>query len=367
MTETTNPPLTGSGAERPPEAAALGLDLSGNPLPRYERAPHNPLGHSPLRRPGSIRRTMTVDVDWPDADPLSARFQGRARDIMTPADGGAPIVLATDAIEGHFADRRAIGDVASIPPRAEVAGLAGERAGSNLRAAIDRVLHVEKLNGAPLYLLLDDLAGASLVCMWGWARWNPDYMQQQREQASAAGEGFDIASMEGVCIGFRPGSSALLHKPGEGAPNSAHVLPLPNPEDAEGWHDFPVIGNVANFRRARLIDIWREEELIRIEAVFQDSASLPDTDVREAIHEYRLSATADVATGALLTLVATPGTLPHAECPAAMANMGVVLGTPMATLRETVLDRLKRTAGCTHLNDMIRSLAEAPVLAKHLG
>jgi hypothetical protein len=31
-----------------------------------------------------------------------------------------------------------------------------------------------------------------------------------------------------------------------------------------------------------------------------------------------------------------------------------------------VLERLKLTGGCTHLNDMLRSLAEAPVLARAL-
>ncbi len=366
------PPMRGNRWEtsamtdmtRPPEPAALGLDLSGHPLPIYERAPSAPIGHSPLRRPGSIRRTMSVEVDWPTDDAVHGRFQGRARDVYTPVGGGDPVLVAEDAIIGHFADRRTIADVQSIPPRADVASLSGERAGSNLRTAIDRVLHVERVSGAPLYLLLDDLAGASLVCMWGWARWHPNYLE---EQMSAGGEQFSIASMEGVCIGFRAGSSALLHKRGEGAPNSTQVLPLPNPADPAGWHDFAVGGNMANFRRSRLIDIWQEEDgLIRVESIFQDSSSLPDTDVREAIHEYRLSATADGATGTLLSLDATPGTLPHAECPAAMVNMAVVLGTPMNALRGTVLDRLKRTAGCTHLNDMIRSLAEAPVLVQKL-
>ncbi|HEX7856270.1 MAG TPA: DUF2889 domain-containing protein [Sphingobium sp.] len=346
-----------------PEPAALGLDLWGNKLPVYERAPSNPLGHSPARRPGSIRRTMSVDVDWPDENPLAARFQGRARDIYTPADGGDAVLIAKDEIVGRFADRRTIGEIASIPPRADVASLAGERAGSNLRSAIDRALHREKLEGAPLYLLLDDLAGASLVCMWGWARWHPNYMQEQIRQGGAQ---FSIGSMEGVCIGFRPGSHALDHRPGEAVTNSSHVLPLPNPEDPQGWHDFAVTTGGAGFRRARLIDIWRESDVIRVESIFQDSASLPGTTMREAIHEYRLSGTADAATGQLLTLDATAGSLPHAECPAAMVNMNVIVGTPMGELRETVLDRLKRTAGCTHLNDMIRSLAEVPVLAGRL-
>jgi len=35
-------------------------------------------------------------------------------------------------------------------------------------------------------------------------------------------------------------------------------------------------------------------------------------------------------------------------------------------MRDTVLERLKGVNGCTHLNDALRSLADAPVLARLL-
>jgi hypothetical protein len=346
------------------EPAARGLDLNGNPLPIYEKAPNAPLGHVPPRRPGSIRRTMSIDVDWPTNVVSPSRFRGRARDILTPLDGSAPIVLAEDAITGGL-EQRAIAFVEGERETAALAQLAGERAGSNLRAALDRLLHAEKVGGSPLYLLLDDLAGASLVCMWGWSRWNREYLDAMRKDNAA----FHISQMEGVCIGFRPGSTALTVdiREGSGAPNSAKVPSLVNPEDPAGWHELPSGEDGPHFRRARLVDIWREGDVIHVWALFQDSSSSPeDRTMREAIHEYRISATADAQTGALLTLEATPGTLPHAECPAAMANIGLLLDTPMDELRDVVLEKLKRTAGCTHLNDMIRSLAEVPILAEKL-
>lgn len=347
------------------EPAALGLDLYGNPLPVYEAAPKAPRGHVPPRRPNSIRRTMSIDVEWPDGPMAPSSFWGRARDILTPVGGGDPIVLADDTITGHFQERTIL-DVESIPPRAVLASLAGERAGARLRTALDRVLHAEKRSGAPLYLLLDDLAGASLVCRWGWAAWYPEHIRQMREPDG----GFQISDMEGVCIGFRPGSSALvpLHERVEGLkPNSCKVVPLVNPADPAGWHELPAdTHDKPHFRRARLIDIWREGGLLHVESIFQDSSSMPGSELREAIHEYSLRATADIATGTLLTLDATPGTLPHAECPAATVNISTLLNTPMVELRDTVLERLRKTAGCTHLNDMVRSLAEAPVLAGKL-
>ena len=44
----------------------------------------------------------------------------------------------------------------------------------------------------------------------------------------------------------------------------------------------------------------------------------------------------------------------------------VLLDTPLPELRDKVLAELKGTAGCTHLNDALRALAEVPVLVQHL-
>jgi hypothetical protein len=42
------------------------------------------------------------------------------------------------------------------------------------------------------------------------------------------------------------------------------------------------------------------------------------------------------------------------------------VGTPLADLRHEVLDKLRRVDGCTHLNDVLRALAEVPVLVGYL-
>jgi len=345
------------------EPAARGLDLSGNPLPRYAEAPRNVFGHAPPRRPGSVRRTMSIEVTWPDNVYAPSTFVGRARDVFTPLTGGDPVELAQDAISGQF-DQRVIKHVEGARETAALASLAGERAGSNLRSAVDRAMHAEKAGGSTLYLLLDDLAGASLVCAWGWARWHPDFINAiRRENAS-----FHIAQMEGVCIGFRPGSAALdvnVNDVGK-RPNCTDVVSLVNPADPAGWHALTDVTDAPQFRRARLIDVWREGDVLHAWSIFQDSSNKPDSALREAIHEYRLEATADARTGELLSLKATPGTLPHSECPAAMANIGLLVGSQMTDLRDVVLEKLKRTAGCTHLNDTVRSLAEVPVLAAKL-
>ncbi|WP_311269586.1 DUF2889 domain-containing protein [Sphingobium sp. WCS2017Hpa-17] len=302
---------------------------------------------------------MSIDVDWPLHAPENGRFEGRARDLATPADGSLPRIIASDSIQGNFGSHRTIADIRSGPTGLDVAALAGQKAGSSLRAAIDG-LFGDASHEAPLYLLLDDLAGASLVSKWCWARYHaiPD--------PHAGIPADDFGGMAGVCIGFRPGSSAFVRAIGDGKPKLACVLPLIDPVDPVGWHDFPEHGTNIHFRRARLIDVWMEGDQICVQSLFQDSANLPGTALREALHEYRLEATADRQSGRLMSLEATAGTLPHPECQSATANIEVLLGTPMQHLRSAVLEWLKRTAGCTHLNDMIRALGEVPLLAENL-
>ncbi|WP_040829427.1 DUF2889 domain-containing protein, partial [Nocardia jiangxiensis] len=90
------------------------------------------------------------------------------------------------------------------------------------------------------------------------------------------------------------------------------------------------------------------------------------TGGRVAVHEYRLTATADPDTGELLTIDADPRVLPYDECPLASRNVGKALGTPLSELRTVVLDKFSGTEGCTHLNDAMRALAEVPVLVRAL-
>jgi hypothetical protein len=122
--------------------------------------------------------------------------------------------------------------------------------------------------------------------------------------------------------------------------------------------------NTVGMRRARRIDV-RLDKVIFIEAAFQDSAAKPD-GTRAALHEYQLSATADPSSLRLLSIDATPQVLPFGECPGAVTNISRLLDSELSQLRQTVLDQLPGTLGCTHLNDALRALAEVPTLVSHL-
>lgn len=294
------------------------------------------------------------------------RLQGHARDVLTSAEGGAPIICAEDRMTATASLLREIIEIGTEPARPAVAGLAGKRAGGHLRGAIDALLPEERARGTPLYLLLDDLAGTSLVAPWAWSLWHDDWLARlyeigrtQKSGPSAAGR---TVVMEGVCIGFAPGSSALrAGSYAQPEQNSVAVPPLVHPDDPAGWHALPVQTG-AGMRRARRIDVWLEKGHIHIDAGFQDSATTP-AGGRAGIHEYALKAVADPGTGTLLSVTADPRVLPHVECPAAIGNIGRLVGTRLTELRRTVLDELRGTAGCTHLNDALRALAEVPQLS----
>jgi hypothetical protein len=127
-----------------------------------------------------------------------------------------------------------------------------------------------------------------------------------------------------------------------------------------GWHDILEI-SALSMRRARRIDVWVDGAEARVDAMFQDSSTRPGGS-RVAVHEYTLSARADLAAMTLTALDPTARVLPYAECPLAVLNVGTLIGTPLADLRSVVLDRLQGVAGCTHLNDALRALADVPVL-----
>jgi hypothetical protein len=164
---------------------------------------------------------------------------------------------------------------------------------------------------------------------------------------------------ENICAGLRTGSSGLSM-----AADGIDAGQLRDPADLGGWHEFPAAPG-AGMRRARRIDVSCDT-LIRIDAHFQDSATTPD-GARAALHEYRIRATADPVSLELLSVEAEPRVLPFAECPAAAANVRRLVGKSLSQLRETVLNELRGIAGCTHLNDALRALADVPLLVRHVA
>jgi Protein of unknown function (DUF2889) len=325
----------------------------------------NPIGPAPLRRPGSIRRTSTIDTSWPEGHGRPMLMQGTARDIWTPADGSAPIVLAVDSYRIMASAAREILSIAVSPDRPQAQQLIGVRGGGQSRAALAEIMAEERINGSPLYLILDDFAGASLVSGWVWSRWVNDWAEQMANPEARTKMG-QKGSMEGVCTGFSPGSSAFLSESPSGiSDQSSTVVPsLVHPDDPDGWHSVATQEGVG-MRRARRIDVWYEGDDLAIDVGFQDSGTQPDSTDRIAIHEYHVQA--KTRDGVLAELKVDPRILPYQECPGAVAHAQRVLGTPLTDMRAQVLSTLPGILGCTHLNDVLRSMAEIPAVAAHLN
>jgi hypothetical protein len=273
------------------------------------------------------------------------------------------MVCAEDSFDAELKPDRTIVAIEANPPRAKLAQLIGTRGGGRLRGALEHFVPEERRHATPLYLILDDISGASLVAQWAWSQWQKDWLESPgamtRPQLKQR-----IQEMEGICTGFAPGSSSLdPNRVVELSAEAAGAPDLRRPDDPDGWHEF-TLQNTVGMRRARRIDV-RLDQLIHIEAAFQDSAARPD-GTRAALHEYQLSATADPGSLRLVSIDATPRVLPFGECPGAVKNIARLVGAELAHLRQTVLDQLPGTLGCTHLNDALRALAEVPALVSHL-
>jgi hypothetical protein len=327
-------------------------------------APRQTAGIAPLRAPGSVRRTSTIDVSWPDGAWGDRLFDARARDVFTPQDGCAPQLRAEDSFVAVLDGERTIRSIHITPPRPAETRLVGLRGGGHLRRALDEIMPEERSNGTPLYLILDDISGASLVSSWAWSQWTDDWLHSADGTFDEENFARQMAARIDICTGLAMGGVAQRlganRRPSTGAPTPD----LRNPLDPEGWHEYPTQHGVG-MRRARRIDVARGDAGITIEAMFQDSATLAGGG-RGALHEYTLSAVVDPEMLRIASIDAQPRVLPFPECPGATQSLPRLIGEPLSELRTLVVERLRGIAGCTHLNDALRALAEVPPLAAML-
>jgi hypothetical protein len=311
---------------------------------------------APPRRPGSVRRTVTLDFTWPDGLGGNAVLDGRARDLRTAADGTAtPLAEASLSLVSD--PGRVVREISSVPGLPGLPALAGESAMSGFRKRLAAVTAATPAVAAtPLYQLLDDVPGATLVSGAAWQRWYDmeEYLQLKSDVKARI--------MRDVCTGYQHGSSAL--NPDGTLRWQQGRLPAVDIDatgDGLAWHAHARPAGVT-MRRARRIDVWLDGPVIEVDAFFQDSSTLPEGG-RQSIHEYTLTARADLEAGTVRAVTPVPRVLPYHECPLAVANVGALNGLPLAELRGAVLERLRGPLGCTHLNDMLRALAAVPALA----
>lgn len=280
---------------------------------------------------------------------------------------GAQDVATSDTGEGELLDHARLNVrldrmmmVRRIEVDPQVAGLdalVGLPSGRGFRAAARAA--VGSGMGRPLGLLLDDVPVAALIS--GYAQ-----LRSGELSAGAAGSRPTVLAMRDLCSGWRDGGTMMTNiDDGRGVPvpdlAAAPALDLPDDPLAGDPPDALPSGSL---RRRRRIDILpaRPDGTTPIEATFRDTFAGPD-GAEGTLHEYLLNATVDEA-GRLATITAEPRVLPWPECPAAAAGSERLIGRPMSTLGAAVPTGVD---SCTHLNDLIRSLADVGGLIDRRG
>lgn len=316
-------------------------------------------GPPPQRKPGSLRRTSSMQTFWPEGETAPWMIAGRARDIYTPIGSGQAQVLDTADIDARMSTERRIVALGGSNHRETLAGFVGLSPGGQLRKAMAAQIPEEAEQNSLLHRLLDDMAGATFMSMSGWYDW---------QEAGHVKVGFQ-QPVVGVCISFSPGSEALTP---EGFNNEAiadHPFSPPpfSGVDPIEWHEFAATPG-PNAWRLRRTDMHRSDGQLVVDAWFQDSSVLPGrTDMRRIFHEYSIRATFDDDSMLRLRSVdVTPRVLPFRTCLAAPDTARALVGRSALEFRGLVVELLAGTSGCTHLNDMLRSLQDVAAIAARL-
>ena len=327
--------------------------------------PHDPQLTSAPRLPNSIRRTSSIDTSWPDGFEGNAQVDARARDLLTSHDNADRVVGAQRlslTVGGPF---KPISAVESSPLEEGLDALVGATIGPGFRRKVSESLPEHRDANSLLFLLLDDLPGASLVS--GYAM----------QRAGAYGGEPDpskplpvTSKMDDLCAGWaREGTMMVTIREKGSIPVPVGPLaPTIEPKDDPlSWHEMTDLP-ARSMRRRRCLDLIQDpndDDVVELVAHFRDSYCDED-QIEHVVHEYSLAGSLNSKTGQVSSMSARAHVLPWMECPGALASAGRVEGMEFAELRDSVRRDFVGASTCTHLNDTLRSLADSELLLREL-
>lgn len=338
--------------------------------------PRHPVVGTPPRRPGSVRRTTSIEQGWPDLvalttgthDGTAIAVRAVGRDLLTRPDGTG-VVLDETRLTLEVDAAATVTAVATEPPLPPLAGLVGTPSRSGFRARAAALIPEVWQRYDVLRQLLEDVPLAALIASYGMTREHPEW----NIPPDAAERLTDL------CAGWAAGATML------GALETTGIFPIPvgppAPEltdpapgtragagvDTMAWHEMGPLAR-RTVRRTRRLDVApgpNPGDPIELDVHFRDVHADADATV-DVLHEYTLQATLHPTTLVVLTAQAEARTLPWPECPAALASVDRVVGWPVGELPDRVAAELTGTSTCSHLNDLLRSVAGAVPLAAAL-
>lgn len=322
--------------------------------------PHDPVTETPRRIGPSVRRTSSIDTRRPDGLSGIRIVDARARDLLTGADGSTE-VLGTATLAGVIDPAYLLESIETTPERSELAGLLGGLVGPGFRARMEALVPDEREAHSLLYLLLDDLPGATLVS--GYANHHSGTSKVRGDAAVRVNENMVRSDM---CAGWGNDATIMV------AIREHNEVPMPvgppapvleRSDDADSWHATDPLGPYGMRRRRRLDlipgDPWR------IDAHFRDS-HVDGEGAETVLHEYSVTGSLDPAGLVITDLGAVAQVLPWVECPGAIASAGRLVGHSVDDLRPWVRQEFVGVSTCTHLNDTLRSLSDLGALRQAL-
>jgi len=315
--------------------------------------PRDPVTSIPARVPGSVRRSTNIDQHRGD------RFEvlAHGRDLRTATDGSTSVL---DEVRLHL-ELDVSGTITAIesdpvePALGKLVGLNNQR---GFRAAMDEAVPHHREAATVLHQLLDDVPMAALINGYGWTRELGDDFDLPAESSDRLRDRCAGWINDGVMLGALDETGIFPIPLGPDAPDLDH------PDDPLAWHDMDPMAP-QSVRRRRRLDLIDGHPL-RVDVHFRDSHLALDA-AEDVLHEYTLQATVDPGASVVLSAEAQARTLPWPECPNALASATRLAGEPVAGLRSNVHADFRGTTTCTHLNDVLRSLAGVAALAKGLG
>ena len=339
-----------NASDRTDEEAATGRRLH----PRH--GIHAPRSELQARRPGSVRRTVTIDAVRPGAVDGDLVQIGRGRDLYTAPDGSAEVVgVAEVETLVDFLHEYRLARLRTAPERPALAGIIGTSVSTGFRAAMVNALADDNEQATLLHALLDDLPGAALVS--GYAL-GAAGVAPRRSPLKVS------LQIENLCAGFRTDGTIMIEMGTKGrnpvvtGPPATSIVPL---DDPLAWHELRPLG-AHDMRRWRCLDVWRlDDGSIGVEAYFRDSHRSPE-GLETVVHEYTSDVVIDPDRMVVVSSAATAHSLPWQECIEAEASGARLAGRAVAGLRPEVRETFVGPSTCTHLNDTLRSIADVRAL-----